>query len=97
GPGSSVQYSSDNGATWNVQETASTTEMSAGASPAPGVCWIVGKSGTVIRTVDGGRQWQRLPFPETVDLTALSASVPLSAVVTAADGRGCPTADGAQT
>jgi photosystem II stability/assembly factor-like uncharacterized protein len=51
----------------------------------------------VLRTIDGGKQWQRIAFPEAVDLTAVAASSALVAIVDASDGRRFRTADGGVT
>ena len=41
----------------------------AGSSPSPRVAWLAGRGGAVVRTIDGS-QWERVVFPETVDLLA---------------------------
>lgn len=94
GPGSVVQYSADGGATWATQQTGASGALTAGSAPVPEVSWLVGRAGLVLRTTDAGRQWQRVPFPETVDLTAITASSASSATVLLADGRRFATNDG---
>jgi photosystem II stability/assembly factor-like uncharacterized protein len=71
-------------------------DLSAGSSPAPLVCWVVGRAGTVIVTVDG-RRWQRVAFPENVDVVAVEASDARTALVRTAGGRAFRTADGGGT
>jgi hypothetical protein len=93
GPGPTVQYSADGGATWATQQTGASTELPAGSAPAAEVCWLVGRGGLVLRTTDAGRQWQRVPFPETVDLTAITASTARNAIVVLADDRRFTTDD----
>jgi hypothetical protein len=97
GPGALVQYSADGGATWTMQQTGASTELTAGSAPTAEVCWLVGRGGLVLRTTDAGRQWQRVPFPETVDLTALTASTARNATVVLADGRRFATENGGMT
>jgi photosystem II stability/assembly factor-like uncharacterized protein len=92
-----VQYSADGGATWTTQQTGASTALTAGSAPAPEVCWLVGRDGLVLRTTDGGRQWQRLPFPEMIDLTAITASTVRDATVVLADGRRFATDDAGDT
>lgn len=91
-----VQLSTDGGTSWEDLSTGVATELTAGVAPSPSVCWIVGRQGTVLRTTDG-RRWQRVPFPEVVDLTAIQAIDAGTASVTTADGRVFRTADGGNT
>ena len=70
--------------------------LTAGASPAPSVCWLVGPGGTVIVSTDG-RSWRRLPFPEPAPLASVRATDDKIAQVTAADGRTFSTTDGGLT
>jgi photosystem II stability/assembly factor-like uncharacterized protein len=44
-----------------------------------------------------GRTWQRVAFPESVDLVSIRASDGVNATVTAADGRTFTTTDGGRT
>lgn len=60
------------------------------------VCWVVGAEGTVYRTVDGVA-FQKLPFPEPVDLTGVLASSAEAATVTSQDGRRFTTSDAGKT
>ena len=70
--------------------------VTARATPSPNVVWRVGRAGLVQLATDG-RTFTRLPFPEAVDLTAVTATDQSHAVVTAADGRTFQTADGGRT
>jgi hypothetical protein len=92
-PGGRVARSIDGGATWQVQSANVTVALTAGAAPAATVCWLVGAGGTVVLSTDG-RTWQRVPFPETIDLVAVRASDAANASVTTADGRTFSTSDG---
>jgi hypothetical protein len=94
GVANSVQHSTDGGVTWTAQSTGGPAALTAGSSPSPSVCWLVGDGGVVLRTVDGGRDWQRVPFPDLSDAIAVRASTALSAVVDLADGRRLATQDG---
>ena len=75
-----------------VQETGATVTLAGGASPSPSVCWLVGPAGTVLLSTDGLR-WQRLRFPETMDLMSVRAADDKIASVTASDGRTFSTRD----
>ncbi len=94
--GGGVQRSADGGATWRTEVTGATDTLTAGASPSPSVCWLVGPSGLVLLSTDG-RSWRRLRFPEIVDLRAVTATDAENATVTTVDGRAFATSDGGQT
>ena len=94
--GRSVERSSDGGATWQPQQPGATSDLVAGSSPSPTVCWLVGRAGLVLLTIDG-RQWRRVVFPVPADLSAVSASDARTAVVTTSDGRTFRTSDAGQT
>src|SRR5262249_40575421 len=79
-----VQRSPNGGSTWEDVSSGVVFDLTAGAAPSPAVCWLVGRSGTVLLTLDG-RTLQHVRFPEEVDLTAVRAIDGRTAVVTAAD------------
>jgi hypothetical protein len=108
-PPATIQRSPDGGATWTTQSTrtpglalltsgdgAQPVVLTAGSAPARDVCWIVGRAGLVLLS-NTGTAWQRRPFPEAADLTAVRAIDARTAVVTTADGRQFSTADGGAT
>jgi hypothetical protein len=88
-----VQRSTDGGSTWEDLSSGVAFDLTAGAAPSPAVCWVVGRSGTVLLTLDG-RTLQHVRFPEEVDLTSVRATDGRTAVVTAADGRAFSTDNG---
>ena len=91
-----VHRSTDGGLTWTPQQTGTTANFTAGSSPARDVCWLVGRGGTVLLSVDG-TTWQLRPFPEKVDLVAVQATDAKTATVTTSDGRRFSTTDGGAT
>ena len=91
-----VERSVDGGTTWQVQPTGTTAAIAAGIAPAPTTCWLVGRSGLVLVSTNG-QTWQRVSFPEALDLISVHASDGTNATVTAADGRSFATTDGGQT
>ena len=105
-----IQRSTDGGATWTAQSTRAEGlgllqrsdglqppfVLTAGSAPARDICWIVGRAGTVLLSTDG-TSWQRRPFPEPVNLTAVRATDAKTAVVTTQDGRQFSTTDGGAT
>ncbi len=94
--GASVQRSTDNGDTWTAQDTGTTVRLTAGSSPNPNICWIVGAQGTVLVSVDG-RSWQRLKSPDPALLVSVRATSADAATVTTSDGRTFATTDRGQT
>jgi hypothetical protein len=94
--GLAVLGSADGGKTWTTQLASAGGEVLAGFAPAPDVAWLAGRAGLVLLTTDAA-SWQRIPFPEAVDLVAVRARSAREADVTAADGRTFRTADGGKT
>lgn len=92
-----VQHSSDGGMTWQSISTGMNVRITAGASPSPAVCWLVGPGGTVALTTDEGRIWRRLAFPEAVDLISVRPKDGGHAEIVTADGRTFRTSDGGRT
>jgi photosystem II stability/assembly factor-like uncharacterized protein len=81
-----IERSEDGGGTWMLVRLAQGETIAAGASPAPLVLWLVGRRGLVLLATDG-TNFTPLPFPEAVDLTAVSSPDLRTAVVTTVDGR----------
>jgi hypothetical protein len=95
--GTSVERSTDSGITWQAQSIGAAVRlMTAGAAPSPTTCWLVGAGGVVLVSQDG-QTWERVAFPEAIDLTAILATDGSNATVTAADGRVFSTTDGGKT
>ena len=95
-PGGAVQHSTDGGATWATQPTGADVTLTAGASPAPLVCWLIGPRGRVLLSRDGAT-WKTVSIAEPIDLVSIRATDDKSATVTAVDGRTFATADGGAT
>ena len=96
GRAGAVDYSTNGGLTWEALSTGVSADLAAGSSPSPTVCWVVGRTGTVILSLDG-RTWQRLPFPEPTDLTSVRALDGRTATVAGAGRGSFRTSDGGQT
>ncbi|MEQ1575187.1 MAG: hypothetical protein ABL993_13185 [Vicinamibacterales bacterium] len=94
--GSVAEHSTNGGSSWDAVPTGVRAELTAGAAPTTSVCWLVGRGGLVLLTVDG-RDWRRVAFPETTDLSAIQATDARTASVSAADGRVFVTSDGGAT
>ncbi|OJF10876.1 photosystem II stability/assembly factor-like uncharacterized protein [Couchioplanes caeruleus] len=54
--------------TWRLSETGVTARFRGLAPVSDSVAWVAGSGGTVMRTVDGARTWQRVDPPGTADL-----------------------------
>ncbi len=91
-----IEWSRDAGRTWIPQNPRVVVQLLALDAVDATTCWIVGRSGMVLRTVDGDR-WDRLVFPEAVDLAGIRAESAMSATVTATDGRVYRTTDGGRS
>ena len=87
-----IQYAARNGAPWISAAALDPSGLTAGAAPGGLVCWLVGRTGTVLLTTDAVR-FSRLTAPAATDLIAVRASDARTATVTAADGRRFTTTD----
>ena len=81
-----IEYSQDGGRSWIPVRLTSGDVITAGASPSPQVAWLIGRQGLVLLATDG-TNFTRLPFPERVDLIAITATNARRATVTTTDGR----------
>jgi hypothetical protein len=88
-----VQKSADAGVSWQPVTSIASAGIRAGTAPSSTTCWLAGSNGQVFLTIDGNT-WTRIRFPEALELTAVTATDALSAVVTAAGGRRFETRDG---
>ena len=94
--GRTVQRSPDAGTTWSNHYTApSGVFLTAGTAPSATICWLVGRAGAIVVSTDG--VWQRVTFPDAVDLASVVAPDARTATVTTVDGRRFATADGGRT
>jgi hypothetical protein len=80
-----IELSRDIGVTWQPQLTENDVHLVTGFAPSSKICWVVGRHGTILRTVDG-ENWQAVKSPTEVDLTAVRAEDAEVATITAANG-----------
>jgi len=90
--GGRVERSTTGGARWEPANVPAPATLTAGASPAPSVCWLIGRAGLVYLTTDGLR-FTRVPFPESTDLASVQATDDRRATVRSTDGRTFRTED----
>lgn len=86
GAAGSIERSTDGGASWQLQTSGVTTDLSAGSAPSESVCWVVGRSGAILRTTDG-EHWEKIASPAALDWTRVTAQDALHAGVSARDDR----------
>jgi photosystem II stability/assembly factor-like uncharacterized protein len=91
-----VERSTNGGASWQSATIPAGVVVTAGMSPAPDVCWLVGPNGTVLRTTNGLR-FDAVSIPTAGPLVSVQAADAMRATVRAADGRGYVTEDGGKS
>jgi len=101
-----IEKSTDAGKTWNRQPSPVTVDLLSGSAPSEKVCWAIGVSGIVLRTLDG-ENWEKLGSPTadkvgetisaSVSLRSITARDSLHATITTADGQTFVTTDGGKT
>jgi hypothetical protein len=94
--GGAIERSEDAGASWAPIRASGGETITAGTSPAGSICWLIGTNGLVLITIDG-ITFARVPLPEPVDLTSITAADARNATVTTADGRRFRTDDSGRT
>jgi hypothetical protein len=91
-PSGSVERSLTGGASWEQVAIYAPGAITGGVAPSASVCWLIGRGGLVLLTVDGG--FERVSFPVTTDLASIRATDARQATVTSSDGRVFSTTDG---
>jgi hypothetical protein len=91
-----VERSTNSGATWHPVAIDVPVPLVAGSSPSDLVAWFVGPRGAVLLATDGERL-NRIPFPNTSDLVAITAVNDRAATIRTADGRTFVTGDGGKS
>lgn len=87
-----VEYSMDRGATWVPVRAVGTEIITGGVAVSGSICWLIGKAGVVLVTVDG-MTFAKVDLPVRVDVASITATDARSAVATTADGRTFRTGD----
>jgi hypothetical protein len=88
-----VERSSDAGTTWHAQWTNPNAHLVAGVAPTADTCWLVGRAGLVIVTVNG-KKWKTIAPPAETDFVDVTATDASEATVTTSDDRKFTTSDG---
>jgi Photosynthesis system II assembly factor YCF48 len=97
-----IDKSTDSGGTWQHQQSGVTSQLLAGSAPNDLVCWVVGRDAVILRTVDGGKSWTKVPDPQSLngskpDWTGVFATDAQHARISSVDGKSYSTTDGGQT
>jgi hypothetical protein len=79
--GGGIGRSSDGGVTWLPQNSGVNVELIAGSAPSNTVCWIVGRGGTILKTIDGGGHWSKVAWPNTGEISGIEGMDAMHAIV----------------
>lgn len=82
--------------TWTPVDLDSQTFVVGGASATTTTCWLIGRGGIVLRTIDGER-FARVSLPAGVEPASIVSSSALEARLVATNGRVLTTTDGGAT
>jgi hypothetical protein len=91
-----IEVSNDSGVTWQMQRPGIAGAMTSGFAFSSKICWIVGRAGAVLRTVNGAN-WKQVAAPTTLDLTHVTVWSAKRAQVSAGDGSSYVTKDGGKS
>jgi hypothetical protein len=81
-----IEYSTDRGVTWVPVRAIGTETITGGVAVSGSICWLIGKAGAVLVTVDG-MTFAKVDLPVRADVASISATDARSAVATTVDGR----------
>jgi photosystem II stability/assembly factor-like uncharacterized protein len=76
-----IEFSSDSGVSWSLQASGVAVDLLTGSAPSDKICWMVGRAGTILLTVDGGAHWSVIHSPLNEDLGGVRALDALHATV----------------
>ena len=81
GPVGLLEISGNRGGKWKPQVSGVTTDLVAGFATSAKVAWVVGRSGTILRTTDSGVLWVKLNSPDPGDLAGIIAADAMNAKI----------------
>lgn len=87
-----VERSTNGGAQWVQATLPESATLTGGSSPAPSICWLVGRTGAIYLTTDGLR-FTKVPFESRTDFISIQALDARRATVVTSDGRTMRTED----
>jgi photosystem II stability/assembly factor-like uncharacterized protein len=80
GPEGAIQHSTNGGISLITQTSGVLADLLAGSAPSPAVCWVVGRAGTVLLTIDG-EHWRKVGAPGDLDWVGVRAIDAFHAVI----------------
>jgi hypothetical protein len=87
-----VERTTNGGAQWVQATLPESATLTGGSSPAPSICWLVGRTGAIYMTTDGLR-FTKVPFESRTDFISIQALDARRATVITSDGRTMRTED----
>jgi putative zinc finger protein len=91
-----IERSVDGGLTWSAESSPIAADVTMGAAPTAGVCWLASPSGQVLRRAETGAWTDVSPAPR-VAISELTAVTKASAVIVSPDGTRLRTRDAGRT
>lgn len=73
-PNGQILLFTGKGTGWQAQLSGVNVDLTAGSAPSERVCWVVGREGTVLLTIDGGKHWRKVSTPIRGDLGGVAAT-----------------------
>ena len=56
-----------------MQKSGIIADLLTGSAPTKKVCWIVGRTGAILRTTNAGKHWHQVASPTTEDISSVFA------------------------
>jgi hypothetical protein len=72
-PAGIIEQSTNQGAITTLQKTGVVADLLVGSAVSNKVCWVAGRTGTILRTTDGGTRWRQVSSPTTEDIVNIFA------------------------
>ena len=91
-----IERSVDGGLTWSGESSPIAADVTMGAAPTAGVCWLASRTGQVLRRAETGAWTDVSPAPR-VTIAALTAVTEASAVIVSPDRTRLRTTDAGRT
>lgn len=87
GPDGEIFVFDAKSAGWHAQSSGIAVALTGGSAPTEKICWVAGRQGTILLTVDGGEHWRKVPSPIPGDVGAITARDAVHATVWDAEKR----------